>query len=138
MFTGKSSFELVYGTQAMFPSQLVKSVIAMIQEGKEEPNALIRRMYKVVELSESRDKVRDNFIMYQSKMNGIFDRKAKEIDFKVGDLVLRWDTRREGKGKHGKFDPLWYGPFKVIESRTNNTFFLENIDSETSQLPVNG
>lgn len=27
---GKSPFELVYGTQALFPSQLVKSVIAMI------------------------------------------------------------------------------------------------------------
>lgn len=29
-YTGKSSFELVYGTQALFPSQLVKPVIAMI------------------------------------------------------------------------------------------------------------
>lgn len=28
--TGKSPFELVYGTQALFPSQLVKPVIAMI------------------------------------------------------------------------------------------------------------
>lgn len=104
--TGKSPFELVYGTQALFPSQLVKPIIVMIQEEKEEPNALIRRMHKVVELSESRDKVRDNLIMYQSNMKGIFDRKAKDIDFKVGDLLLRWDTRREDKGKHGKFDPL--------------------------------
>jgi len=44
--------------------------------------------------------------MYQYKMKNIFDIKAKEIDFKVADLVLRWDTRREDKGKHGKFDPL--------------------------------
>jgi len=69
-------------------------MIAMIQEAKEEPNALIRRMNKVVKLSENRDKVRDNLVMYQSKMKSIFDRKAREIDFKVGDLVLRWDTRR--------------------------------------------
>jgi len=41
-------------------------------------------------------------------MQGIFDRKAKEIDFKVGYLVLRWDTRREDKGKHGMFDSLSY------------------------------
>jgi len=39
-------------------------------------------------------------------MKSIFDRKAREIDFKVGYLVLRWDTRREDKGKHGNFDPL--------------------------------
>lgn len=84
----------MYGTQALFPSQLLKHMIAMIQEAKEEPNALIRRMNKVVKLSENRDKVRDNLVMYQSKMKSIFDRKAREIDFKVGDLVLRWDTRR--------------------------------------------
>eukprot|EP00253_Pinus_taeda_P029859 PITA_29859 len=135
---GKSPFKLVYGTQALFPSQLVKPVIAMIQEAKEEPNSLIRIMNKVVELSENMDKVRDNLIMYQSKMKSIFDRKAKEIDFKVADLVLRWDTRRGDKGKHGKFDPLWYGPFRVVEARSNKTFILENIDGEILQLPVNG
>ncbi len=39
-------------------------------------------------------------------MKGNFDRKAKEIDFKVGNLMLRWHTRRQDKGKHGKFYPL--------------------------------
>lgn len=39
-------------------------------------------------------------------MKCIFDINAKEIDFKARDLVLRWDTRREDNGKHGKFDPL--------------------------------
>jgi len=29
-YTGKSPFQLVYGTQALFPSQLVKTMIAMI------------------------------------------------------------------------------------------------------------
>jgi len=98
----------------------------MIQEAKEEPNALVR-----MELNESRDKVRDYLIMYQQKMKGIFDRKSKKIDFKAGDLVLRWDTRREDKGKYGKFDPLWYGPFRITEVRENNTFHLENLDGET-------
>jgi len=67
----------------------VKPVIAMIQEEKEEPNGLIRRINKVVELSENRDKVRDNLIMYQSKIKRIFDKKARDIDFKVGEIVLR-------------------------------------------------
>ena len=88
-------------------------------------------MNKLVELSENRHKVRDNLIMYQSKMKSIFDKKEKEIDFKVGDLVLRWDTRREDKGKHGKFDPLWYGPFRIVGDRAKNTFFLENLDGES-------
>jgi hypothetical protein len=44
-------------------------------------------------------------------MKEIFDKRIKEISFMIGDLVLKWDARREGKGKHGKFDNLWLGPF---------------------------
>ena len=99
---------------------------------------MIRRLNKVIELSESRNKVRENLVTYQEKMKSIFDRKAKEIMFQTGDLVLRWDTRREEKGKHGKFDPLWYGPYKITEARSNNTFMLENIDGEEVEFHVNG
>ena len=71
-------------------------------------------------------------------MKTIFDRKAKEIMFQKGDLVLRWDTRREDKGKHGEFDPLWYGPFKINELRMNKTFMLENLEGEVLDMLVNG
>ena len=71
-------------------------------------------------------------------MKSIFDRKAKEILFQAGDLVLRWDTRRADKGKHGNFDPLWCGPYRISEARSNNTFILEDLDGESLQLPVNG
>lgn len=46
------------------------------------------------------------------------------------DLVLRWDARREEKGKHGKFDHMWFGPFKIVEVLENNTFVLQNLDNE--------
>ena len=81
-------------------------MISFRQEVEEEPNALERRLNKIIESSENRRKFGDNLITYQEKMKSIFDRKAKEILFHVGDLVLRWDTGREDKGKHGKFDPL--------------------------------
>ena len=38
---------------------------------------------------------------YQNKMKALFHRRAKERDFKESDLALRWDSRREEKGKHG-------------------------------------
>ena len=58
------------------------------------------------ESSENINKVMDNLITYQENMKSIFDKKAKEVLFQARDLVLRWDTKREEKGKHGKFDPL--------------------------------
>lgn len=136
--TGKSPYELVYGTQVLFPTQLEKPVISFLQDAQVEPNPMIRRMNNVMELSERRNQVHDRLLTYQQKMKAVFDRKAKEVLFQEGDLVLRWDTRREDKGKHGKFDPLWYGPFKISEVRGNNTFVLENLEGEMLDMPVNG
>lgn len=48
-------------------------------------------------------------------MKRIFERRARERDFKESDLVLRWDSRRERKGKHGKFNNLWFGPLAIAE-----------------------
>ncbi len=56
-------------------------------------------------------------------MKNLFDGRARERDLKEGDLVLRWDARRE-KGKHGKFDNLWFGPLAIAEVKGNNTFVL--------------
>lgn len=75
---------------------------------------------------------------YQQKMKFMFDKKVKDRPLQLGDFVLRWDVRREEKGKHKKFDPLWFGPFSIVEERGSNTFLLENLDGELLELPVNG
>ena len=62
--------------------------------------------------------------LYRLKIKSRFDRKIKENTFSVGDMVLRWDARKEKKGKHGKFDNLWFVPFLVSKILENNTFVL--------------
>ena len=71
-------------------------------------------------------------------MKSMFDRKAKERYFKEGDLVLRWDERREDKGKHGKFDNLWFWTFSFANLKGKNTFILQNLEGQYSSLPING
>ena len=44
--------------------------------------------------------------------------------------MLRWDARREDHGKHGKFDNLWFGPFRIVEVLENNTFLLKHLDDD--------
>jgi hypothetical protein len=57
----------------------------------------------------------------------------------MGDLVLRWEARNEEKGKHGKFDHLWTGPYMIQDFRGNNVFFLNNVDGlDLPGAPVNG
>jgi hypothetical protein len=53
--------------------------------------------------------------------------------------VLKWDSPKKDKGKHGKFEALWIGPFKISEVFSNNTYKLQNLeDSEFLGGHVNG
>jgi hypothetical protein len=72
-------------------------------------------------------------------MKIIFDRNTKEEDFKVNDLVLKWDVRNEDKGRHEKFDHLWMGPFNITVYHGNNSYFLQELNGEMIDGgPVNG
>jgi len=42
----------------------------------------------------------------QEKLRKIFDKRTKAGDFYLRDKLLRWDSKRDDKGKHGKFDFL--------------------------------
>jgi hypothetical protein len=76
---------------------------------------------------------------HQSKVKETFDRKTKRDTFQARDLVLRWDAKREDKPKHGMFDNLWFGHFKVAKVLDNNTFILQNLDdTEIFGGPVDG
>ena len=68
----------------------------------------------------------------------MFDRNIEENTFSNGYMVLRWDARKEQKGKHAKFDNLWFGPFIVSKILENNTFVLQTLDREELSNPVNG
>ena len=51
-------------------------------------------------------------------------RKAKVEKFQLEEVVLKWDARNEEKGKHGKFENIWKGPFKIVAYRGHNAFLL--------------
>ena len=65
-----------------------------------------RRIFEMIELQQSREKVDEKAQLYRSKIKNRFDRDIQENTFLVGEMVLRWDARKEKKGKHGKFDNL--------------------------------
>ena len=47
--------------------------------------------------------------------------------------MLKWDSRREDKGKHGKLDFMWKGPYEIYGYRGNNAFFLKEMDGKDLQ-----
>ena len=69
----------------------------------------------------------------------MFDKRAKSDNFQEGDWALKWDAVTQDKGKHGKFNSLWIGPFMIAQVHKNNTFKLQSLEGEeVFDGPVNG
>eukprot|EP00253_Pinus_taeda_P003463 PITA_03463 len=136
---GMSPYELVYGMEAKFPSSLGIPTIKLLQEIQAEPNDMQRRVNQTIHLQQTREQVCDRAQMLQEKLKKMFDKKAKAEDCWVGSKVIRWDPRREDKGKHSKFDFMWKCPYIISAVQGNNIYFLRSLDGSTAEEgPVNG
>jgi hypothetical protein len=71
-------------------------------------------------------------------MKNLYDKRAVDIKFEPKDLVLLWNARQEDKGKHGKFDPIWLGPYLIQEHWGEDSYFLKDLLGNTLELPVHG
>jgi hypothetical protein len=47
-----------------------------------------------------REQVYNRSQLHQERIKKTFDKHSKKEDFQMGDLVLKWDTKNEDKGKH--------------------------------------
>jgi hypothetical protein len=97
----------------IFPPSLGVPVMKLLQEAQAEPNDIQRRINQMIQLHQSREEVYNRTQVIQENIKKIYDKTTKEDNFELGDLVLKWDSRSEDKGKHGKFDSLWKGPYTI-------------------------
>ena len=85
-------------------------------------------MSQTIQLQQTREGVYNRTQLLQENIKNIFDKRTKANDFSIGDKVPKWDSRREDKGKHEKFDNLWKVPYIIHSDRGNNALFLQEMD----------
>ena len=66
-----------------------------LQDSQEEPGNIQRRIYALIELQQKCETVEEKAQLYRTKIKERFDRNIKENTFSNGDMVLRWDARKE-------------------------------------------
>jgi len=91
---GLSPFQLVYGVQAVFPSQLAFPMEKFLQDYQVESDDMIRRIQELVEVQQTWEKMVDKAYYHQLKIKQAFEKNVKKEDFQLGDLVLKWDALR--------------------------------------------
>jgi hypothetical protein len=127
---GTSPFQLVYGAEAVFPTQLALPMAKFFQDYEGETDHMIRRIHQIVEVQQIREQMRTAAHSHQEKIKQAFDKKVRKKEFEIGDLVLKWDTPKKDKVKQNNFDALWIGPFKISKIFSNNTYGLQDLEGE--------
>ena len=61
----------------------------LLQEIQDEPNHIEMRIDQIIELNEMRNQVYDKLQVHQKNIKKTFDRRVKEEQFQVNDLVLK-------------------------------------------------
>eukprot|EP00253_Pinus_taeda_P011343 PITA_11343 len=123
----------------VFPTSLAVPVVKLLQEAGSEEDPMQRRINQMIHLQQTREEVFQNTCKLQERIKKIYDRKAKADTLQLDEVVLRWDARHEDKGKHGKFENLWKGPYNIAAYRGQNAFLLKEINGdECPGGPING
>jgi hypothetical protein len=65
---GVSPFQLMYGVEDIFPSQLAIPMEKFLQDHQGELNDMVRRIHQLVEVQQTRDKLLDKAHDHQQKI----------------------------------------------------------------------
>jgi hypothetical protein len=123
--TGFTLFFLVYGTEAVLPTDLeygsprVKSYNEGANQRAHEDS--------LDQLDEARTVALMHSARYQQALRRYQARKIRRRDFNERDLVLR--LRQDNQGRH-KLSPPWEGPYVMVKVLKPGTYKLANEDGE--------
>lgn len=117
--TGFSPFFLNHGHHPLVPGSLIKPPTTNVPSVEEF----------VLTQSSALAQAQDAILEAQERQRTHADKTRRPVDFIVGDLVML-NTRHISLAAHSnrpsaKLEPLFAGPFKIIEQINNNAFKLE-------------
>ena len=93
----------------------------------------------MIHLQQIREEFSQTTSKLQEKIKKVYDHKIKVDKFQLEEVVLRWDARNEEKGKRGKSENIWKGPYKILAYQGKNAYLLKEVNGqECLGGPING
>ena len=121
--TGQTSFSLVYGAEAVLPTELrygSPQVLAFDEEDQDE-----LRHDDATLLEEDHFRAAVHAARYQQALHRYHSRKVNARNLEEGDLVLR---RIQSAKNKNKLTPKWEGPYRVVRVSRPGAVHLETED----------
>jgi transposase InsO family protein len=131
--TGFTPFFLVYGSEAIIPSDIEfdspRHAMYTEAEAKEAREDGVDLKEEACLLALSRSAI------YQQKLRQYHSKKIRPLAFREGDLVLR--RIQKSAGQH-KLSSPWEGPFVVSKALKNNAYYLIDLRKPTRYVDTSG
>ena len=74
---------------------------------------------------------------YKNLMARQYDAMVKLRRFNIGDLVLKKVSLATKNPAHGKLSPNWEGPYRIINCKRQESYYLEALDGRKLEHPCN-
>jgi transposase InsO family protein len=123
--TGFTPFFLVYGAEAILPTDLEYG--SPRARAYDDQSNRANREDSLDQLEEARDMALLHSARYQQSLRRYHARGVRSRDLQVGGLVLR--LRQDARGRH-KLTPPWEGPFVIAKVLKPGTYKLANSQGE--------
>jgi len=94
------------------------------------------RLDELVGLAETRKEASLRNQKLQLQVKTLYDKRTMSKKFQDGDSVLMWNARIKDKGKHGKFDPIWLGPYLIENTWGEDSYVLNDLSDNILELPI--
>ncbi|XP_070047335.1 uncharacterized protein [Nicotiana tomentosiformis] len=135
--TGETPYLLVYGTEAVIPTEVEIPYLRIIQEAELSDAKWIQSSYEQLAIIDGK---RMNAVchsqLYQNRMSRAFNKRVRPRQFTPGQLVLKQIFLHQDEAK-GKFSPNWKGPYMVHKVLTGGALILAKMDGEIWPKPIN-
>ena len=133
--TEETPFKLAYGSEAVIPAEvhMANHRVMKYQDGNNEEK--LRLNLDLID--EVRMDAEQRIARYKKLMARQYDAMVKPRYFNIEDLVLKRVSLETKNPVHGKLEPNWEGPYKVINCKRQGSYYLETLDRRKLEHPWN-
>ncbi|XP_074315144.1 uncharacterized protein LOC141651325 [Silene latifolia] len=135
MATGQTSFSLVYGAEAVIPSEVLVPMHRYGYQTAEKNKIEMARSLDTVD--ELRESAYIRMTSYKQFVVRTYNKNVKIRTLEVGDLVLRRVFENTKNHKADKFAYKWEGPYQVESVIKNGAYRLMTMHGQILDKPWN-
>ena len=133
--TGKTLFKLAYGSEVVILTEvhMANHRVTMYQD-KDNEEQLRLNLDLIDEVRTDAD---ERTVRYKNLMARQHDAMVKPRQFNIEDLVLKKVSLATKNLAHGKLGPNWKGPYRIINCKRQESYYLEALDGRKLEHPWN-